>query len=1030
MADDFTYKGQEISYLGFLETQLRDMQGIATLAYELIQNADDVKGPAGQAGSSWIAFDVRDDALIVENDGVFRPEDFERLQTIAGGGKRAEAGTTGAFGLGFLAVYQVTDAPEIFSGGHHWTIRPEAPPEERIRERRAETAGTRLRLPWALDPASEVRRTLRLPAIHREGLDEMTRSIARAVELAALFLRQLQVLEVKRAGERVRRIEREQVGRAEGSFRQLLLRDERGDSATWMRFSGAFAAAELAVDFPGQIEEGRSGRVQLALPVDRVERQGRLFAGLPTETKTPLPFHVNADFYPTSDRKRIHLDGGYQAAWNEAALQAAAGVLADRLDALRRRLEPPAFWQLLQQSHMTHALAAQGELAAIFSAFWQALTPLFADHDLLYTIRERWVLAAQGRVPKIVPDEAALALVEALEIPLAHPTLAPYFELMRTPTVGVPPLSLEDVVEALAREGVTRAMPLHEAPPFLASVEQLQVLWGLLERLTEAYPPPEVRAQEREVLNRVAVVLTEALTLERPQYVFRGSAEARDLFPDVAWVHPAVPERQVPGRLVEAFGARQAVAWLEEMPVDQLEEAWRMGRLDLPRLFRWFESHQIEIFGDDPALQRAIRRLPLCPVGGELRPLAELYIPGGFEDPLDVAGTVPLEAVGGRRQFLEDLGVGALSFDRYVHGELPRALSRQPDLPSDARHRLLQLLAERLGELRDDEALQEQLARLPLIPCLDGSFRPGREVYATREALDLLGEEAHVAEPAPTRAREALYRWLGVQDTPTPADLVRRLMQLGQHAEEAAQRPGKEVVARATACWRRLQRYVARGEVDAAALTPLREKRVIPAGLQQMARPDEIFVADAADVADRFPNLKDQLVSPEEEAAPAWALAGVRPLSAAVEREIVTPGGTASAPELQERLRGRIPLIRRIARAEGGGAEGEAGGDGAFLDSLHVVIADSLQVQLRLPVGDEVRRSDPAAVKAVLDWEEGVLYVDGEDPPPWLAIAREVAQAVGGTQTAGGMALAVKEVLVAENVAAAGKMLDELGYPP
>ena len=38
--DEFIYKPQDVNYLGFLEAQLRDLGGIATLAYELIQNGD------------------------------------------------------------------------------------------------------------------------------------------------------------------------------------------------------------------------------------------------------------------------------------------------------------------------------------------------------------------------------------------------------------------------------------------------------------------------------------------------------------------------------------------------------------------------------------------------------------------------------------------------------------------------------------------------------------------------------------------------------------------------------------------------------------------------------------------------------------------------------------------------------------------------------------------------------------------------------------------------------------------------------
>ncbi|MFW5942817.1 MAG: sacsin N-terminal ATP-binding-like domain-containing protein, partial [Chloroflexota bacterium] len=724
---DFTYKSQDVNYLGFLEAQLRDLQGIDTLAYELIQNADDVRDEHGLPQTTWLTFDVTDEALVVENDGVFRPVDFERLQNIAGGGKRQEAGTTGAFGLGFIAVYQITDAPEIFSNGIHWTIRPQAPPDRRIQERRVETEGTRFRLPWAFDDASPVRRTLRIEAVRPQDLDHYADAIAGAIELAALFLQQLQVLEVRRNGKLVRRIEREAV-----ATHQIVLHDSRGAPTTWLLFQGHFGqeANALREQYAWQIETQRHSDVRLALPADMPHRPGRLFAVLPTDTTFPLPGYISADFFPTTDRKRIHFDGGYQARWNEAAMRCAAETLAQNLSLLPDLLGHRGLWQLLQKAAETEQMVADDLLPAAFASFWRALAPHLSKAPIAYTATEEWRPAPDVR---LVTREAAIPLLLALHIPVAHPDLIPYVGLLQRDAVGARQLSIEDLRSGLQRVDLTRPTPLHDAPAPLRSLDAWQEVWALIDRLLDRSPGPRERAAALEQLGRYALVLGDSMILFPLNRVYRGGSEARALFPDVPWVHPALPPDTFPGRYVQQFGARQAVERLAETPIDRLEDAWRMGRLDLSRLFRWFESRQIEIFADDPSLQKEIRRLPLCPVEGELRPLGDLYLPGGFEDPLRVAGIIDLQALGGRREFLRDLGVRELDFDAYLHSYLPRLFDQDPDLPSDALHRLAQLLARRLGQFRDDDELQEILSRLPLVACMDGSFRPANVVYESRE---------------------------------------------------------------------------------------------------------------------------------------------------------------------------------------------------------------------------------------------------------------------------------------------------------
>lgn len=1024
---EFTYKTQDVNYLGFLEAQLRDLQGIDTLAYELIQNADDAKDENGRFPTpTTISFDITDAALIVTNDGSFRPADFARLQSIAGGDKRTEADTTGAFGLGFIAVYQVTDAPEIFAGGRHWLIRPEAPAAQRIRERHLETTGTRLRLPWAFDAASTVRRTLRLAAIRPEQLDGFSRQITEAVKTAVFFLRHLQTLEVRRNGDLLvrvtRQVQTQRSGQAQLTRHVYNAQTDDEETAVWLLLNGDFTneAATLRAAHEWQIESHRRSQVHLALPLSNLAAPGRLFAVLPTASRMPLPFHINADFFPTTDRKRIHFDSGYQAAWNEAAIRCAAKIMADNLAILPDHLGPRNFWQLLQQVAETERQATIGELPAVFAAFWQTIIPLLPQTPIFYTAQEEWCLPAEGRVPAERPfADTAVSLLTALHIPLNHPDLSSFLTLMRRPAVGAAPLTIQDIVNALAKIGLTKTQPLLAAPPFLDKLDNWLTLWQLLDKLLLQLERPMAKTAALDALNRCAIVLTDRMTLSHPNLVYRGGPEAQSLFPDVAWLHPAVPADTFPGRLVATFSVRQAVDLLTEMPIDQLEEMWRLGWLDLPRLWRWFEAQQIEILADDPSLRPAIRRLPLCPTAGELRPLAHLYLPGDFHDPLRLAGLVDMTALGGRPQFLRDLGVSELTFDRYVHQELPRVLAQQPDLAADDRQRLLQLLAARLGEIRDDEALQAQLSQLPLIPCMDGVFRAGQQVYASREVIGLLGDGAYVAEPAESQAIRSLYAWLGVRTEAAPTDIAQSLLAL---AQTASVRPlDIETRDRVKQCWQTLNNLNAALSEETAVL--LRVQPVIPNRHHSLTRPDHLFWLDQTDLAHKFAD-PDAFLLPDALWGQAVAAAGVRPLSTALQLQLIYTTNAVDDLALAQRLRQRRPLIERLLSTT---AKDQAATDAtAFLDNLRVWRAPHLQVQYRLPLAAaKAITTTPEAAVAKLDVRANSLVVTtGEPARLWPAIARELALALSG---GGLLVLGLKEVLMAESFSAAAQALTELG---
>ena len=762
-----------IDFFGFLEMKLRDLQGISTLVYELIQNADDVKDDQGQPGAKRISFDIRDDALIVENDGVFRDVDFTRIREIASGGKREEYGTTGAFGIGFLAVYQITDYPELFSRGRHWIFHPEH--QEIVEEDDPnQVEGTRFRLPWAFEE-SGIRRKLRLDIIRREQLDGFEQQMKEAISIASLFLKQLTTLELKRNGRLVKRIQR-YIDQSDA----LLIQEDDGPVIIWQIIRGNFDDRSLRHQYPW-IEEKRDSEVLIAIPDELLDQgQGRLFAVLPTEETFPAPLYINADFFTHSHRKTIiwgDREDGYQSQWNRAIIKAAAQALADNLDRLCKLLtDHKSLWHLFKKLQECQDQARTGRLDQAFVAFWDEIRSRLRDYPVVLTSRERWVTPAQARlVNRKVADEETIEILEELGIPIVHPDLIHYHNLLQE--VGTRPLSMNDLATALKNAGLDQDTPLEQAPEGLRSIEAWERLWDILDFLAER------PSNDDGVLLSYSIALDTREVLRRPTVLFQGNEDTQLCFPEVHWLNERCDPRRIPGRLVKPFGVRQAIEYLSRHQAS-LEEAWRKGDFDLNKLYRWLESRKEEILSD-PSIREQIRRLSIWPsTAKRWASLEALYIPAGFDDPLQMSHLIDLKALGGRKEFLQDLGAKELTFKVYVREQVPRVLQRRSDLPADARRRLVQLLARELGQMRDEPELQRKLHSVPLVECIDGTFRAAHQVYMytlEEEVKRLLGRDrVDIASPPVEneKAIRALYEWLDLAQEFRPRDVIDRIKEL------------------------------------------------------------------------------------------------------------------------------------------------------------------------------------------------------------------------------------------------------------
>jgi hypothetical protein len=785
------YLSRETDHLGQIQAALRGLIGYHSLGFELIQNADD-------ASAASMVFDVRDDALIVENDARFndcrqqelsecpwvtdgQPScDFHNFRRVAGGAKRERQGTTGAFGIGFIAVYQITDRPELASNGRHWRINELAEPARRIAicpgcASCAALQGTRFVLPWARDPESPLRRALRAPAVSDDVPVELLETLRASLGSSLLFLRHLDRIDVRSNGRLIRGFERI----VDGS--RILVSD--GASTTlWQVAQGDFAgAAEALRDRHGdfRIEPKRQSDVAIAIP-EGLDGRGLLYAYLPTEHETGLRFHTNADFYTSPDRKRILFEEDYQAQWNRAALNAAAVALGTSVPFLGAFLGGLGLWKLALTAWQVHRGANDQGVEATLQRFWIELRQALTTEPVMLTSQAGWCRPGESALLDL--DEAdvreALPVLEGLDVKHVHPDIRPVVKEMPWHTeLGIQSITIEFLVDTLVQAGLDKPTAEGALPSALRGFGPKVTLWKLTGRLLARKRSETERKTSEAALSACAIALGRDGSLWPCAMVHIADQRTIDLFspiiPDVAFLEPSIPAeaRSILEPLCRPFDTSAALESLEAV-----EAAERRPELLEPvadEVLSWFEAHRHE-WGEDDSLVGRLRQLPLYRSPGGLRALSSLFLPGGFVDPLGLADLVAADFVDQHGPVLRALGARELSLSSYARDLLPRALAGL-DQPSPQQTRaLVEVLARHIGELKDDEEALRALRALAIVECTDGSFRLPGDCYLDEAPIrSLLGDAAFVAViPPGHRAVRDLLELLGVSATPRPADIV------------------------------------------------------------------------------------------------------------------------------------------------------------------------------------------------------------------------------------------------------------------
>lgn len=781
-----TYLSQGIDYLGFLSAKLRDLRGFTILANELIQNADDAPGAKS------ISFDICQDALVVENDGVFTDCgkvgdrdcswkeikghrcDFHRFRRVASGDKRDEVGTTGAFGIGFIAVYQITDRPELTSSKRHWIIRPEETEDRRIEENLVmNELGTRFKLPWASTATTTVRRELRAEPINLASLDKYAEQLNQSLPDAMLFLRKIERIEMKRNGSLLKVIECKRKGN------QIIITD-KASSRTWHKFESSFDEdAKNLREKVGvhQIEQKRSARVTIAIPETCIGVEGLLYATLPTQHRIGLPFNVNADFFPSSDRKRILFDDDYQSRWNKAALSAAADALTGALHKLPGLLNHRDLWDLISRMYSVADQARKRQREPVLEEFWKLAHHHIGDARVIFTSKKHWQLPKDVYLLAAKEEEQeCLQVLETLGLEIVHADLRTHHNLLLK--LGVRQLGPAELANALRGAGLDKSSSIGDAPGWLRSEKSRSLLAREIGILLKRQPSGALETAKKELAS-CAIALTNDGFFCPPRNLWRASSETLGVFDPLKFARTfASPDNaDIINELVPAFNVQSAINLLSKVPSENFQAIWQEYPQKLIAIIEWF-AEQRTTLRNNPGLKDRLRRLTIWPSGGTIHPLDDLAVPGSFEDPLNLASIVDLNALKGLRDFLIDIGAEPLTVTTYALQHVPKAFSSGRTVDADICRRLTIVLATHLGEFRDELNVAQALSKCQIIECKDGSLRLAKETYfANPEVIEVLGSNMATAV-LPNEHRQAiaaLLQWLGVSSVPRSSDVIQRV---------------------------------------------------------------------------------------------------------------------------------------------------------------------------------------------------------------------------------------------------------------
>ena len=790
--DGLTSLSKTSDHLGNLANALKDLSGGATLLHELTQNADD-------AQAKTVRFAATEAELTVWNSGDFtscydqrqavcpwrdergRSCDLHSFRIFAGRHKSADSWTTGAFGVGFTSVYQITDHPELVASRSHLILDEAAEPSERIQicddscSRDHSTAGTTFYLPWAR-PNSLLRQQLGVDALTEDSIATIIEALHDSAADAAIFLAHVSRIEVTDQGRATivtRKLEGDRISLA-----------VNGEGEDWLLLKGLADEADALKGDYEQIDPDRPPLVQVAVPLGPT-RIGHIYAGLPTETHTGWTGHINASFYPRQDRKGVEFGTtGFRSRWNEMLIDAAADILATSLEPIAEQLGYPAAWDYLAKIELVNREIAQDKYPACFAAFFARAKEQVRTAPIALLTDGNTSTPDGCVVPQNPEEYLAGDVLVALDVPLIHESIRAAVMQTSHTQYGIHLLNTSGIVEALLDHDLDTTW----TPPgaVLTSFLEVDTLLRLLQRLHERGGLSDLAGAGA---GQAAIVPCLDGSYAPADEVSRLDPDDRALFelldPEIKIVDDLRLGNLCPG-LLELCDDITPIRAIETFERDH--EALRAMPLEI---LDWLDNHRSALH--DAEVKTRVRELPVFPsTSGKPEPLSKLSLASTFEDILGVADVVDRQQAAGHEDLLRLLDAQELDAVEYLTRHvIPKAAAGSLD--GALLVQILEIIYNQRPHLESNTSARALLSHAPLVLCTDGEPRSAVAVQSPNRALALISPDEPVAEldGLPQHLVETLY-WLGVSRAPNYRVLAEAAVRL---AEDDAVPPSDVVLA-------------------------------------------------------------------------------------------------------------------------------------------------------------------------------------------------------------------------------------------